>query len=181
MLCYLGFPSGLCTALNQHCVFQDNIISIINQVTLDECRLLCNGDSSCRYLSYYDKNGYPFTDSCILFTHCKVYEYPTDNMCTSCITEDTTCHTVHEPCTAPVSSHMSSNLINTFAGIQTEGNCRDLCLVEDSCNFFTYYSLKDRSYPGSCFLLSKLEEPITAAYGYYDVVVTGTKVGAPQV
>ena len=77
---------------------------------------------------------------------------------------------------------MSSNLINTYTGIQTEGNCRDLCLIEDSCNFFTYYSLKDCSYPGSCFLLSKLEEPITAAYGYtqsalitnyYDAVVTG--------
>ena len=79
---------------------------------------------------------------------------------------------------------MSSNLINTFAGVQTEGNCRDLCLAENSCNFFTYYSLEDPSYPGTCFLLSKLEEPITAAlaaYGYYDAVVTGTKVGAPQV
>ena len=141
----------MCTTQNQHCVFEDNIISIINNVTLNECRLLCIGDSSCRYLSYYDKKGYPFPESCILFTQCKVYEYPNDNTCTSCITEDTTCHPAQ-------SQHcvIEENIISIINQV-TLDECRLLCNGDSACRYLSYYGKNGYPFTDSCILFTRVK------------------------
>ena len=100
--CHQGEVFTECSVNSQHCVFEDNILSIINNVTtLEQCRLMCKEEKDCRYITYYDAffaQGDPFAGSCILFSHCSLREH----RCTGCVTEDTHCTTVLEPCSAPV-------------------------------------------------------------------------------
>ena len=95
-----------CSVELQHCVFENNIINIINNVSgLEDCRLMCKAEKDCRYLTYYDSDYTsfePFAGSCILFSHCSLYPHTQDNQCLGCVTEDTHCNTLVEPCSAPV-------------------------------------------------------------------------------
>ena len=65
-------------------------------------------------------------------------------------------------CNAPVEGQLGSdNLIDIVADIN-EGDCEDLCDVEDQCKFFTFHFSNSTLYPSTCFLLSEIREPITA-------------------
>ena len=102
-----------CSVELQHCVFKDNILYIVNNApSLEECRLICEAEKDCRYFTYYDSDYAkvePFAGSCIMFSHCTLYPPNTgDNRCQGCVTEDTQCTTVVEPCSAPVQGRYSS-------------------------------------------------------------------------
>ena len=44
------------------------------------------------------------------------------------------------------------------------------------CNFYSYYTMSDLHYPGTCFLLSSVEEPIQTSYSNINSdFVTGSK------
>ena len=97
-----------CSVYSQHCVFENNnILSIINNnPSLEECRLKCEAEKGCRYITYYDydpDHEEPFSGSCILFNQeCTLYPPNTgNNQCKGCVTQDTQCVTA-EPCSAPV-------------------------------------------------------------------------------
>ena len=61
-----------CSVDMQHCVFEDNILDIINNVpSLEQCRLMCKAEKDCRYITYYDTfyaMNEHFAGSCILFS-----------------------------------------------------------------------------------------------------------------
>ena len=66
-------------------------------------------------------------------------------------------------CRAPLQGRLRGNLINIVTGIQTEGECRQICQAETRCNFYTHHSSQSRSYPATCFLLTSLQEPLSYA------------------
>ena len=150
-------PNGKCSVEGMTCEFQDeNLIGIIDGVTsAEECKLECeNNSTECLVYSYYGSAGAPFSDTCLLFRECQVLD-PVEE----CFTEDVACVIF---CNAPVEGQLGSeNLIDIVADISKD-DCEGLCDVEEQCQFFTYHFSNATLYPSTCFLLSKIQEPITA-------------------
>ena len=148
-------PNGQCSVEGMTCEFQDeNLIGIIDGVmSAEECKQECkNNSTECRVYSYYGLAGAPFSDTCLLFRECQVLD-PVEE----CFTEDIDCVIF---CNAPVEGQLGSeNLLDIVSDIN-EGDCEDLCNVEEQCKFFTFHFSNSTLYPSTCFLLREIQGPI---------------------
>ena len=128
-----SLPNGECSVLNMTCQLDnDNVVGIINGVTnQQECMDLCHDNSTdCIVYSYYSSDGYPFVDTCLLFSNCTILEPAED-----CITAESPCIRF---CHAPIEGVLGSNLID-FVSSVSEAACEAECEVEEQCHFFTYH------------------------------------------
>ena len=153
--------------------------------SLEECQELCSDMTSCRYISYFGDNiemdtddpvYYDGTDNlagfCALFSRCSVTRQCRPQ---ACITLDTSCTLTRSTCSTQVVGQIGDNLVAVHK-VDQETQCQQLCQAEGLCNFYSYYTMKDLYYPGTCFLLTSLKEPIN--HSYDDIradFVTGTK------
>ena len=64
-------------------------------------------------------------------------------------------------CNAPVEGILGENVIDIVPGV-SEAACEAECEVEEQCQFFTFHFSNSTVYPSTCFLLSEIQEPITA-------------------
>ena len=61
----------------------DSVNSVFNDVaTIEQCRLLCYDSQDCQYLTYFDRNGFPFQEVCYTFSSCEK-----THPCTNCVSE----------------------------------------------------------------------------------------------
>ena len=63
-------------------------------------------------------------------------------------------------CSGQFSSHIGQNLQAILPDIKNELDCKDACSVDTGCKFYTYNTANDTLFPGTCFLLSSLLEPV---------------------
>ena len=134
----------------------DNIIKISSGVfSNDECRLLCE-DFSCKYFTYYSSGGFPFSETCVLFSSCGSL-----HTCEVCTTE-ALCHQLdvsREVCSTHIEGQVEDNLISFLPNKINETSCKDACVANNNCVFYTYHLLNDTGLPGGCSLLSSLLQP----------------------
>ena len=150
-----ALPNGECSVEELTCQLENNnVIGIISGIlTAEECKQECQDNSNdCKIYSYYGQGGIPFVGTCILFNDCSILEPVVD-----CYTEDIECFGLF--CNATVEGRLGENLIDFVADV-TMTECENECEVKEQCQFFTYHQANSTVYPGTCFLLTKLQEPI---------------------
>ena len=149
-----SLPNGECSVANMTCKLEDdNVIGILNGVlSLEECQEECEDDSNdCRVYSYYGPEGFPFADTCLLYSNCTTLE-PVDD----CFTEELGCSRF---CHAPIEGLLGENLID-FIPELSEAACEAECEIREECHFFTYHWSNSSTFPNTCFLLTEIQEPI---------------------
>jgi len=155
-------PGGDCLTEEETCNMEDNIIKIASDVlTKEECGLLCE-DFSCKFFTYYSSSGFPFSDTCILFSSCaSLHE------CEGCTTEGLCRHLdINQgTCGASVEGQTGGNLISFIPNVQNETSCKSSCVSTSNCVFYTYHLLNTTMYPGGCSLLSSLILPLRECEG----------------
>ena len=144
-------PNGQCSADSVTCQLAgDNLVGIVNGVSgAGECRESLTAESD--YFSYYGSAGFPFVDSCLLFSSCEKLD-----PCTDCFTEAKECAF----CEAPVEGSLGSNLISVIDDVSEKEHCIESCRSEELCSMYTFHTANSSTYPSTCFLLSAIGEPI---------------------
>ena len=155
-------PDGDCLAEGVACNMEENIIKIASDVlSKEECNQLCK-DFSCKFFTYYSSKGFPFTDTCILFSSCtslqECEECTTDGLCRQLDTNQ-------ETCGASVEGQIGGNLISFIPNVQNETSCKSSCVSTSNCVFYTYHLLNNTLFPGGCSLLSSLILPLRECDG----------------
>jgi hypothetical protein len=120
-----------------------------------ECRQLCNDIDDCNIITHFGAGGFPFADTCILFSSC-----PTMNDCTDCLSEDTTCYQSLEQCSSQVEGQLGPNLVEFIPDVVDEKSCWTSCTANETCSFYTFHGPTDEHLPNACFLLSELKTPL---------------------
>ena len=139
------------------CEIDDNFIGIADNImSAEDCKQECENNSECRIYSYYGLAGAPFRSTCLLFRDCSVLSPVED-----CVTEETECATSASFCYALVEGTLGDNVIDIKPDV-SEAACEAECEVEEECQFFTFHFSNATVYPNTCFLLSQIQEPITA-------------------
>jgi len=174
---------GVCSSEGHHCSLDDSMVAFLTQIdSLEECKKLCKDVTSCRYLTYFGKDDdeniseddiSSMRGSCALFSSCGETR---PCLPASCLTLDTACSRHRSPCSTPVMGHIGDNLVSVHTKVDLEITCRQMCQDEMGCNFYSYYTMSDLYYPGTCFLLTSVEEPIKTSYSNINSdFVTGSK------
>ena len=128
-----------CSVDLHHCVFEDNILAVINDLpSLEECRMECQAEKACQFITYYDPDYAitdPFAGSCILFSQCSLTSSNKgDNICQGCVTLNTTCRPPVKPCSAPV---QGGDLL-LRSNIDIKKHIIDLCIVHCALRILHY-------------------------------------------
>ena len=130
----------------------DNVVSITEDVaSVEECRLICQESVNCTSITSYGPHDFPFRDTCVAVSAC-----PSLTDCLDCTSEDTTCAT----CSLALQGTLNHNLVDFLPDLVDESRCREACLADSACTFYTFHLPADPAYPGGCFLLSGLQGPI---------------------
>ena len=124
MNCFSGLPDGLCSVDGLACEMHDNTIAILPNVpTMEECRLLCQDQDNCNYISHFGAVSFPFVETCMLFSACDtLHEY------SNCSTEERACWTL---CSEPLESQLGENLVQFIPDIVDEFACPSWLLGEE--------------------------------------------------
>ena len=141
-----------CSSEGVVCAFsEDNLLDQVPGVaTLDQCRELCLDMDTCQYISYFDENATPIAGFCQLFNTCENV-----NNCTNCYTENIDCRT----CGTNVIGGLGDNVLDVIPYIESEMNCKELCLMNSTCTFYTYFLANDTLLHQNCFLLTEFAPP----------------------
>ena len=141
-----------CSSDGVVCEFSEsNLLDQVPEVhTLDQCRELCLDVDSCQYISYFDQYASPVSDFCQLFKTCDSV-----NNCSNCYTENIDCQT----CGTNVRGGLNENVQDVIPYIESEMECKKLCLMNSTCTFYTYFMSNDTLFHQNCFLLTHFVSP----------------------
>ena len=141
-----------CSSDGVVCEFnEDNLLGSVPHVpTLEDCRQICLAVENCQYISYFDENAIPFSNFCQLFKTCE-----TVNNCSNCFTENIDCRT----CGANVVGALNENVQDIIPYIESEIECKILCLTKSTCSFYTYFFSNDTLYHKYCVLQTEFVLP----------------------
>jgi len=118
----------------------------------EKCRDYCINQTSCSSFTHYNDNGIPFRNMCFLFSE----------RCNDLI-PCTGCHSGYECqyCSVSGMSFASSqqNFIKMFTSYN-ESSCRDACLKETNCSYYSLTGYENKLIQTTCILLSDSAEPI---------------------
>ena len=103
----IGFPNGVCLVEDQACQIEDNLISLVADVTtLAQCRQICHDEPACAFATHFGANSLAFTSVCITFSSCPTVYDSQDST-----TLDAGCSEVDvTTCSAAVVGSVGSNL-----------------------------------------------------------------------
>ena len=151
---YNDFPLDTCSVEKKFCkVNEDNLIEIIIEITdLEECRQRCGDVENCQYFSHFGVNSFPFSDYCALYSSCSLLEDCGED----CYTEDELCN---GSCGRNFESIKVDNVIEFIPDVESERNCKGICLADPDCFYYTYYGIESDHNPHLCILLSDLSSP----------------------
>ena len=144
-----GSPHIDCFVDRQECeISADNLIHTFLGITsINECRLLCEDEVTCIAFTHFGSNSHPFPDGCLLFSSC-IERRPCQNCTTG--SSQTECR-----CSIPFSGDVTpDNFVNLIGSVPDEFACKKLCIVESSCDMYTYYDSEDLVQPRTCILMT---------------------------
>ena len=154
-----GSPKAGCKFEGESCEFlEGKILSIIPNIpTVDQCNSLCQENPDCTFSTHFGSEGFPLFSSCVLFSSCEIL-----HSCWDCTTSDPTCTKLVETelCVRNVEGRVGDNLVAFHSNVPNITSCRSSCFLESGCKFYTFHQLSDPEFPGACFLLSSLLEPL---------------------
>ena len=131
--------------------------------SLEECRLLCQNNDQCQFLTYFYEESQTAKQICFLFSSCEA-----TGDCESCVSEARDCRTQLR-CEAHYAGVLQDNIIEDIPDVVSVTDCREFCNSTTGCRFYTYYESPGSVFSKMCFLLSHLIEP----YEYSEGVLTG--------
>ena len=85
---------------------------------------------------------------------------PTLEECQDCVTEDGKCLALGGSCSGPVQSHLTDNVIDIVSDVHEEFACKEACIADTRCNFYTYHTENNSILRETCFLLTGLRDPM---------------------
>ena len=88
---------------------------------------MCREEEACRDFSHFGPLGFPYPDSCFLFSDCGTLA-----SCDDCFTESVGCSRF---CSAPVQGVLGDNVIETLLDVSSETSCEEACAAEDQGRF----------------------------------------------
>jgi len=151
-----GLPNGVCTLENQMCEMHENVITIVTGVSsIAECKVICDEEATCQYLTYYKEESPSLSEACVLYTSCDVLRD-----CKGCITASVACQQLTGLCSQPLESHIGNNLLEFVSDLPEEEDCHAACFTEKLCSFYRFHASTDPVFPGACFLLTHLLAPV---------------------
>ena len=160
----IGDSPVTCSTAGVLCNYNET--SLIDQVThvysLKECRQLCMDDADCKFISYLDEQAVPFSHLCQMFKSCESVAQNSNG-----ITENIKCF---ETCGSNIVGDLDENILIVTPNVETEVTCKQMCIQNDGCSFYTYYFDTDPYYHQYCVLLSEFLRPTEECY----TCVTGT-------
>ena len=144
-----------CSTAGVECDYNStNLLDTVTHVyTLKECRQLCLDDRACEFISYYDDSASPVSHVCQLLKSCGSV---TQNA--NCISENMQCL---ETCGSNMVGDLDENILIMTPDVDTEVTCKQMCVQNDGCSFYTYYFESDPYFHNYCFLLSEFVHPST--------------------
>ena len=143
-----------CISDNTLCeVTDENFIDGINDIhSVEQCRQLCLNNENCKFLIYYEAGSFPMEEFCYLFSTCE-----TTLPCEKCVSETFDCQ---ETCSSKTLGPINnSNFIDLVPHVQTEQDCKKLCVSNKNCQHYTYFLKEDSENSKNCFLLTALLDP----------------------
>ena len=148
----LNSPAS-CSSNGMECEYNEsNLIDSISQVhSEEECRKICEDQTECEFITYFNASANPFSNICRLFKTC-------DNTvtCNNCVTQNMDCY---RTCGSNFVGHMDENIIDMIDNIKSELDCKRLCSETEQCFFYTYYFQDDNLYHQLCILLTEFLYP----------------------
>ena len=146
------FHMNTCSIEKRSCkIHRDNLIESFTVNSENECRQQCGHLENCQYFSYFGTNNFLAVNYCMLFSSCSILEYCGED----CYTEDKLCGS----CGRNFESKLGDNVIEWIPDVEEEWNCKDICLTDAGCLYYTYYRKESEHYPNLCILLSDLLSP----------------------
>ena len=128
---------GFAAAISKPCFTEDkacqldssNLLgSFANTASISECKVICEDTSACEYFTYYDDESVPsYYQKCYLFSGCDtMIEFPK-------------AYTgVNGPCTCSLDVEPQDGEMIKELYAETEMDCKDACLQEIGCDFYTF-------------------------------------------
>ena len=152
-----------CTSASVQCDYNEtNLIEEVAHVdTLSECRTLCLDNFDCQFISYHDANATPFKHLCQLFRSCESV-----TQASNCVSENMQCF---ETCGFNKVGILDENILVLTPNVELEQTCKNKCIQNDNCSFYTYFHGNDSLYHETCALLTEILPPIQDC----DTCVTG--------
>ena len=145
-----NFPVDTCSVIKRSCqIHEDNLLTSVIAIEVDECRERCNKYYNCNYFSHFGPDNYPINNYCMLFSSCPALED-----CDDCSTEKELCS-----CGTSLEGKLDENVIAFVPDIEMEFNCKDLCRNEIECLYYTHYGKENDHYANLCVLLTDIEAP----------------------
>lgn len=159
-----GSSPVTCSSNNTACeAHEENTLETYFGVpSLEECRVLCQNNYQCKFLTYYREEGQA-KHACFLFSSCEEAAE-----CGSCVSETSNCE---RRCDAPFSGVLEENVLEDILDVASVSDCREICKSkwQKGCKFYTYYQSPQSVFSQMCFLLTHLIEP----YERSDGILTG--------
>ena len=147
LILLVAYSNGLqspptCSSEGVECQYSDNnLIDSVSQVhSEEECRLICEDQQRCNFITFFNASSIPFSNFCRLFNTCENTEE-----CENCVTQNLDCY---RTCGYNFVGHMDENIIDTINNTKSELDCKMLCSQTLHCLFYTYYSEEDNHYHG---------------------------------
>ena len=125
--------------------------TVMHVAAVEECRQLCLQDEDCRYISYFDASAFPASNLCQLFSSCDSL-----TQCSGCVSENRNCF---QTCGSNVVGSLDENVLELFPSIESEVKCKEKCLNNPECSFYTFFFPNDTVFYNYCFLLAELAPP----------------------
>merc|ERR1712179_633005 len=138
-----------CSEDNVACIAHtDNLVEYIGGISdVDECRQLCNDESQCQYLTYYDSTSFPYSEACFLLKNCDERV-----LCENCRSEKKNCF---PSCGYAYTGKIDNNVLELLPDVASTLDCGNSCHALEDCTFYTFFPDSN-----NCYLLSELLEPI---------------------
>ena len=152
----LKVPDSPVTCSNEgvECEYDENnlIDAVMNVPTLEECRQICLDRDYCSYTTYFYDSASPVPSFCLLFKTCE-----TTNTCSDCMSENMGCFKM---CGSNVVGDLRENVQDIIPNIESEMDCKQLCLNNTSCSYYTFFFNNNTQFHKFCFLQTELLPPI---------------------
>ena len=116
-----GTSPVTCSSNNTACeAHQGNTLETYFGVpSLAECRVLCQNNYQCKFLTYYYEEG-PAKQICFLFSSCEAA-----GDCENCVSQARHCRTELR-CEAPYTGVLQDNIIADIPDVVSVSDCRDI-------------------------------------------------------